>query len=128
MSKNRLEAFSDGVLAIIITIMVLELAAPDEPDPAALLPLLPTFLSYALSFIFLGIYYILTRALIALHGRKSVLATAVGQDYKGKVSVAIYLAAIPLAFVSPWLAGGLYVLVAVLWLAPDRRIEKTLAQ
>jgi uncharacterized membrane protein len=171
--------------------MVLELAAPDEPSLEALLPLLPTLLSYALSFVFLGIYwnnhhhlcqatkqvdgrvlwanlhllfwlslvpfvtawmgetnfaswpvalygivlvlaavayFILTRALITLHGRKSVLATAVGQDYKGKVSVLIYLAAIPLAFISPWLAGGLYVLVAIIWLAPDRRIEKTLAQ
>ena len=71
-------------------------------------------------------YFILTRALIALHGRDSVLATAVGRDFKGKVSVVIYLAAIPLAFVNAWLACGLYVLVAVLWLIPDRRIEKTL--
>lgn len=191
MSKNRMEAFSDGVMAIIITIMVLELVAPDESTLEALFPLLPTLLSYALSFVFLGIYwnnhhhlcqaakqvdgrvlwanlhllfwlslvpfvtawmgkndfapwpvalygivlvlaavayYILTRALIALHGRNSVLATAVGQDFKGKVSVVIYLVAIPLAFVSTWLAGGLYVLVAIIWLAPDRRIEKTLAQ
>jgi len=186
-----MEAFSDGVLAIIITIMVLELAVPHEPDPAALLPLVPKFMSYALSFVFLGIYwsnhhhllqaikhvegrvlwanlhllfwlslipfvtawmgenhfaawpvalygvvlvlaaiayFILTRALIALHGRESVLAAAVGRDFKGKVSVVIYLVAIPLAFVSSWLAGGLYVLVAVLWFVPDRRIEQTLTR
>ncbi len=191
MDKGRLEAFSDGVIAIIITIMVLALTVPHGADLAALRPLLPTFLSYGLSFIFLGIYwnnhhhllqaiehvdgrvlwanlhllfwlslipfgtgwmgkndfaawpvalyglvlllaavayFILTRALIALHGRDSVLATALGRDFKGKVSVVIYLMAIPLAFVSAWLACGLYVLVAVMWLIPDRRIEKTLAQ
>ena len=72
-------------------------------------------------------YFILARALIALHGRKSVLATALGRDFKGKISVVIYPAAIPLAFVSPWPACGLYVLVAVMWLIPDRRIAKTLA-
>jgi uncharacterized membrane protein len=179
------------VLAIIITIMVLELAVPDEPDVAALLPLLPTFLSYTLSFVILGIYWnnhhhllqatqlvngrvlwanmhllfwlslipfvtawmgennfaewpvalygvvlvlaavaytILTRILIALNGVDSVLANAVGRDFKGKVSVVIYLAAIPLAFMNAWLAGGLYALVAILWLLPDRRIENTLAQ
>ena len=71
-------------------------------------------------------YFILTRTLIALHGKESVLATAVGRDFKGKVSVAICLVAIPLAFVDAWLAGGLYVVVAILWLVPDRRIEKTL--
>ncbi len=191
MSRDRMEAFSDGVLAIIITIMVLELAAPEEPHLSALRPLIPTFLSYALSFVFLAIYwnnhhhllqavekvdgrvlwanlhllfwlslvpfvtawmgetnfaawpvalyginlvlaavayFILTRALIAVHGRDSMLATAVGRDVKGKLSVVIYVVAIPLAFVSPWLAGGLYVLVAVIWLVPDRRIEKTLVQ
>lgn len=190
MSKGRLEAFSDGVLAIIITIMVLELAAPAEPTLAALGPLIPTFLSYTLSFVFLAIYwnnhhhllqavekvdgrvlwanlhllfwlslipfvtawigendfaawpmalygvnlvlaaaayFLLTRALLALHGDESVLATALGRDVKGKVSVVIYLLAIPLAFVSSWLAGGLYVLVAVIWLVPDRRIERRLA-
>ena len=73
-------------------------------------------------------YFILTHALIALHGRDSVLATALGRDFKGKVSVVIYLVAIPLAFVNSWLAGALYVLVAIMWLIPDRRIEKTLAQ
>ena len=73
-------------------------------------------------------YFILTRVLIALHGRDSILASAVGRDFKGKVSVVIYLAAIPLAFVNPWFACALYVLVAVMWLIPDRRIEKTLAE
>ena len=191
MGKGRLEAFSDGVLAIVITIMVLELSAPEEPTLAALRPLIPTFLSYALSFVFIGIYwnnhhhlfqavkqvdgrilwanlhllfwlsltpfvtawmgttrfaawpvalygvdllmaavayYILTRSLIARHGADSVLANAVNRDFKGKISLVIYLAAIPLAFVSTWLAGGLYVLVAILWLIPDRRIEALLAQ
>lgn len=191
MGKGRLEAFSDGVLAIVITIMVLELSAPEEPTLAALRPLIPTFLSYALSFVFVGIYwnnhhhlfqavkqvdgrilwanlhllfwlsltpfvtawmgetrfaawpvalygvnllasaiayFILTRTLIARHGMDSVLASAVNRDVKGKISLVIYLAAIPLAFVSTWLAGGLYVLVAILWLVPDRRIEDLLAK
>jgi uncharacterized membrane protein len=190
MRTGRMEAFSDGVLAIIITIMVLELKVPHEADLAALLPLLPVFLSYVLSFVFLGIYWnnhhhllqaikhvdgrvlwanlhllfwlslipfvtgwmgenqfaawpvalygavlllagvayvILTRTLIALHGRDSVLATAVGRDFKAKVSVVCYLVAIPMAFVHAWLAGGLYVLVAMMWLVPDRRIEKMLS-
>jgi uncharacterized membrane protein len=190
MSKGRMEAFSDGVLAIIITIMVLELAVPHTADLAALLPVAPIFLSYVLSFVFLGIYwnnhhhllqaiehvdgrvlwanlhllfwlsltpfvtgwmgenhfaawpvalygcvlllaaiayFILSRALISLHGRESVLATAVGRDFKGKISIVIYAVAIPLALVNSWLALALYVLVAVLWLVPDPRIEKTLA-
>jgi uncharacterized membrane protein len=190
MTKGRLEAFSDGVIAIIITIMVLELTVPHGADLAALRPLIPTFMSYVLSFLFLGIYwnnhhhllqairrvdgrvlwanlhllfwlslipfvtgwmgenyfaawpvalygvvlllaavayFILTRALIPLHGRDSVLATALGRDFKGKVSMLIYVAAIPLAFVSSWFACALYLLVAVMWLVPDRRIEKTLA-
>lgn len=189
MGKNRLEAFSDGVLAIIITIMVLELKVPHDAELSALSPLLPVFLSYVLSFVYLGIYwnnhhhllhtvgkvsgailwanlhllfwlsllpfvtgwmgendfapwpvvlygmvmllaaiayFILTRVLLALHGRESVLATALGSDFKGKISVVLYLAAIPLAFVRAWLACGLYVVVAVIWLVPDRRIEKTL--
>jgi uncharacterized membrane protein len=189
MSKGRMEAFSDGVLAIIITIMVLSMTAPQGADLAALLPVVPIFLSYVLSFIFLGIYwsnhhhllqaithvdgrvlwanlhllfwlslipfatrwvgenrfaawpvalygtvllfaavayFILVRALISLHGRESVLATAVGRDFKGKVSVVIYVVAIPLAIMNSWIAFGLYVLVAVMWLIPDRRIEKTL--
>jgi uncharacterized membrane protein len=191
MSKGRMEAFSDGVLAIIITIMVLGLTVPHESDLAALGPIIPTLLSYALSFLFLGIYwsnhhhllqaikhvdgrvlwanlhllfwlsltpfvtgwmgqtnfanwpvalygvvllfaavayFILTRTLIVLHGKDSVLATALGSDFKGKVSVVIYAVAIPLAFVRSWLACALYILVAVMWLIPDRRIEKTLAE
>ena len=189
MSKARLEAFSDGVIAILITIMVLELHAPEHATWAALIPLWPVFLSYVLSFVFLGIYwnnhhhllqaikhvdgrvlwanmhllfwlslipfvtawmgqnrfdaqpvalygvvmflsgvayFILTRSLLALHGRNSVLATAIGEDFKGKISPVIYLAAIPLSFVAPWIACALYVLVAIMWLVPDRRIEKTL--
>jgi uncharacterized membrane protein len=190
MSKGRLEAFSDGVIAIIITIMVLEMKVPQRADLVALRPLIPVFLSYALSFIFIGIYwnnhhhllqairhvngrilwanlhllfwlsltpfvtgwmgenhfaawpvalygtvlllsgfayFILTRALIAHHGRDSALATALGRDFKGKVSLVFYAVAIPLSFVNSWFAGALYVLVAVMWLIPDRRIEKTLA-
>ena len=190
MSKGRLEAFSDGVLAIIITIMVLELRPPHDAGLSALRPLLPIFASYLLSSVLLGVYWsnhhhllqavarvdgrvlwanlhllfwlsltpfvtawmgenefaagpvalygavlllagvaylILTRALIALHGDQSALAHAVGRDRKGRFSVLIYLAAIPLAFVSAWLACALYVLVVVQWLVPDRRIEKTLA-
>ncbi|MCM3905844.1 MAG: TMEM175 family protein [Pyrinomonadaceae bacterium] len=189
MTKARLETFSDGVIAIIITIMVLELRAPHDSSPTALLPLFPIFLSYVLSFIFLGIYwsnhhhllhvvehvgggilwanlhllfwlslipfatawmgenhfapwtlvlygtvllfagvayFILTRALLSLHGKDSVLANALGRDFKGKVSVVIYLVAIPLALVKWWLACALYILVAIMWLIPDRRIEKTL--
>jgi uncharacterized membrane protein len=189
MSKNRMEAFSDGVIAIIITVMVLEMKTPQGTDLADLRPLIPVFLSYVLSFGFLGIYwnnhhhllqaikhvdgrvlwanmhllfwlsltpfvtawmgenrfatwpvalygvvlllaavayFILTRALIALHGRDSVLGTAVGRDRKGKISIVLYLAAIPLAFVNAWVSFALYVLVAVMWLIPDRRIEKTL--
>ena len=191
MSKGRMEAFSDGVIAILITIMVLELKVPREADLVALLPLVPVFLSYVISFLFLGIYwsnhhhllqaikhvdgrilwanlhllfwlslvpfvtgwvgennfaswpvacygvvllfaaiayFILTRVLIALHGRDSVLATAVGRDFKGKVSVVIYLSAIPISFVNSWFAFALYALVAVMWLIPDRRIEKTLSE
>jgi uncharacterized membrane protein len=191
MSKGRMEAFSDGVIAIIITIMVLELKVPHGVEPSALRPLIPTFLSYAMSFIYLAIYwnnhhhllqaiqhvngrvlwanmhllfwltlipfgtawmgedrfaawpvaiygivlvlaaiayFILTRALIALHGRESVLANVVGRDFKGKISVVIYLIAIPLALVDRWVAFGLYVLVAVIWLVPDRRIERALAR
>jgi uncharacterized membrane protein len=191
MGKGRLEAFSDGVIAIIITIMVLELKVPHDSDHSAslhsLYPLRHVFLSYVLSFIFVGIYwnnhhhmlhavhrvngrilwanlyllfwlslvpfvtgwtgetgfaawpvalygfvmlmagaayYILTHALIALHGNDSVLAVAVGNDRKGILSVLIYLIAIPLAFVNPWIAWSVYVLVAIVWLVPDRRIEK----
>ena len=191
MEKNRLEAFSDGVLAIIITIMVLELRVPHATTLAGLKPLLPVFLSYVLSFLYVGIYwnnhhhmfhstkhitggilwanlhllfwlslfpfttgwmgenhlapmptavygfvllmaaiayYVLQSAIIAQQGQNSILAAAVGKDRKGKVSPVCYLAAIPLAFVSPWLASGLYVFVALLWLVPDRRIERVLAK
>lgn len=191
MSKGRMEAFSDGVMAILITIMVLELKVPQGTDAAALLPLAPLLLSYVLSFIFLGIYwnnhhhllqaikhvngrvlwanlhllfwlslipfvtgwmgenkfaawpvalygvvmlgaaiayFILTHSLIALHGGDSVLATALGRDIKGKVSVVIYVAAIPFSFVNSWFACCLYALVALIWLIPDRRIEKTVSQ
>jgi uncharacterized membrane protein len=191
MGRGRLEAFSDGVLAIIITIMVLELKVPHGADLGALGPLLPVFLSYVLSFIFIGIYwsnhhhlfhavrhvdgrilwanlhllfwlslipfvtgwmgenhfaawpvalygtvllsaaiayFILTRVLVSYHGRDSALAKAVGKDFKGKVSVVCYAVAIPLAFVNSWLACGLYVLVVVMWLIPDRRIERELTE
>jgi uncharacterized membrane protein len=189
VNKNRIEAFSDGVLAIIITIMVLELRVPHGIDFAALLPVAPKFVSYVLSFVILGIYwnnhhhlfqaikqvdgrvlwanlhllfwlsivpfvtgwmgenrfaawpvalygavllfaavgyYVLVRSLIRLHGAGSALAAAVGRDFKGGASIAFYAAAIPSAFLSPWISCGMYVLVAVIWLIPDRRIEKTL--
>jgi uncharacterized membrane protein len=191
MTKNRLEGFSDGVIAIIITIMVLELRVPHGASPSALLPLVPVLLSYVLSFVFLGIYwsnhhhllhavqhvnggvlwanlhllfwlslipfvtawmgenhfapwslalygtvlllsaiayYILTQTLISLHGADSLLSKAVGRDFKGLISAVIYLVAIPLALVKWWLACALYVLVAIIWLVPDRRIERTLIQ
>ena len=191
MEKNRLEAFSDGVLAIIITIMVLELKVPHGPDLAALQPLLPVFLSYVLSFIYVGIYwnnhhhllkvcrrvtagimwanlhllfwlslfpfvtgwmgenhftplptalygsvlllagisyYVLQSLIVADQGRDSKLATALGRDYKGRLSPLVYAVAIALSFVRPWLAGALYVLVALLWLIPDRRIERIVEQ
>ena len=196
MEKNRLEAFSDGVLAIIITIMVLELKVPHAVEQAAhtadladLKPLLPVFLSYVLSFIYVGIYwnnhhhmfqstrrvtggilwanlhllfwlslfpfttawvgenhlaptptavygfvllmagiayYILERAIIRQQGPGSLLAAAIGNRWKENASPLCYLAAIPLAFVSPWISTGLFVFVAVLWLIPDRRIERVL--
>ncbi len=191
MSKGRMEAFSDGVLAILITIMVLNLTVPHGVDLAALLQVAPIFLCYVLSFLNLGIYWsnhhhllqaitqvdgrilwanlhllfwlslipfttawmgenhfaawpvalygvvlllaavaytILVRALISLHGSESALATAIGRDFKGKLSLATYTVAIPLALVNSWLAFGLYIVVAVIWLIPDRRIEKTLSQ
>ena len=186
-----MEAFSDGVIAILITIMVLELAVPHGAELSDLLPLTPIFLSYVLSFVHLGIYwnnhhhllqaieqvdgrilwanmhllfwlslvpfatgwmgenhfaprpvalyggvllgasiayYILSRALVALHGRESTLAAALGKDFKGRASVVVYLVAILASFVSAWISCGLYVLVAVAWLVPDRRIEKTLTR
>ena len=190
MGTTRLEAFSDGVLAIIITIMVLELRVPHGEDLAALRPLIPTFLSYILSFVYIGIYWnnhhhmlhamrtvtggilwanlhllfwlslipfatgwmgenhfaptatalygvpllmagaaywILQRAIMKSQGRDSLLAAAVGRDFKGKLSQVLYMIAIPSAFVSPWIAGAIYVAVALMWLVPDRRIERVLA-
>src|SRR2546422_3538623 len=188
MKTSRLEAFSDGVLAII-TIMVLELKVPHAVELAALKPVLPVLLSYVLSFIYLGIYwnnhhhlfqaarevsggilwanlhllfwlslfpfttgwmgenhlastptavygfvllmaaiayYILERVIIAREGRDSLLARAVGTDWKAKLSLVIYLVAIPFAFVNSWIAGALYVCGALLWLIPDPRIERKL--
>jgi uncharacterized membrane protein len=187
MGKNRLEAFSDGVLAIIITIMVLELKVPHGAQLAALKPLLPAFSSYVLSFIYLGIYwnnhhhmlsttkqvsggilwanlhllfwlslfpittgwmgenrfaptptavygfvllmaavayFVLQHAIIAKQGPQSVLAAAIGRDWKGKLSPVLYLSAIPLAFISPWISSSIYAFVALIWLIPDRRIER----
>jgi uncharacterized membrane protein len=190
MVKNRLEAFSDGVLAIIITIMVLELKAPSDASLQALKTLLPVFLSYVLSFIYVGIYwnnhhhmfhtvrtvnasilwanlhllfwlslfpfatawmgenhaasaptavygfvllmaaiayYILQSLIIAQQGSGSLLASAVARDWKGKLSPAIYLAGISLAYVHPWISSGLYAFAALVWLVPDRRIARVLA-
>ena len=190
MGKGRLEAFSDGVIAIIITIMVLELKVPHGADPDALGPLLPVLLGYVLSFVFVGIYwnnhhhmlhaartvngpilwanlhllfwlslipfvtgwmgenhfaatpvaaygfvilmagvayYILARALIAHHPKDSALAIAIGRDVKGIASLVLYLVAIALSFASPWISLAIYVLVAIMWLIPDRRIERILA-
>jgi uncharacterized membrane protein len=186
MTRGRLEAFSDGVIAILITIMVLELHVPHGGDWNALRPLLPHFSAYVLSFVFLGIYWnnhhhmlhmvervngkilwanlhllfwlslvpvttawmgenhlapaptaaygivllmaaiaytILLRAILGLHGPKSKLAEAVGDDRKGKLSMAAYAVAVAAAFVLPWIAVALYVAVALIWLAPDPRIE-----
>lgn len=191
MGKGRLEAFSDGVLAIIITIMVLELKVPHTADINALIPLIPVLLSYVLSFVYVGIYwnnhhhllqtcqkvtgsilwanlhllfwlslfpfttawmgenhfaaiptmaygvvllmaaiaYILLQYLIiGSQGTNSLLKRAVGSDWKGKSSPLIYLIATLSTFWSPWLAQGLYVLVALLWLVPDRRIENVMSE
>jgi uncharacterized membrane protein len=190
MGKNRLEAFSDGVLAILITIMVLELKVPQGDSFAALAALLPTFVSYALSFIYLAIYwnnhhhllhavtrvngpilwanthllfwlslvpfatgwmgenhfaarpvalyggvlimaalayYLLSQCLIHYHEDGSVLASAVGSDFKGKISIAIYAVAILLSFANRWMGFGLYWVVALMWLVPDRRIERVIS-
>jgi len=186
MGRARLEAFSDGVIAILITIMVLELKVPHGADWQTLRPLTPVFLTYVLSFVFLGIYWnnhhhmlhtvqridgrilwanlhllfwlslvpfvtgwmgenhfapvptavygavmllsgvaytILQAAIVAAHGPESTLAAAVGSDMKGKVSLALYALAIPLAFVNQWISDGIYVAVALMWFVPDRRIE-----
>src|SRR5216683_3717774 len=190
MGKGRLEAFSDGVVAIIITIMVLELKTPHGSDLAALQQLVPVFLSYLLSFVYIGIYWnnhhhlfqaskhvngrilwanlhllfwlslvpfvtnwmgessfaalpvaiygvvlllagcaytLLTRVLVSRHGKESTLATAVGADRKGMASLVLYALAIPIAFLEPHVACGLYVIVSILWLIPDRRIERVLS-
>jgi uncharacterized membrane protein len=189
MGKNRLEAFSDGVLAIIITIMVLEMKVPHGADWQTLLQLWPVFISYVLSFIYIGIYWsnhhhllhsihkvsggvlwanlhllfwlsllpfstgwmgenhfaanptavyglnmlmsavaywILVRALIKLEGKDSVLAKAIGRDFKGNISLLIYLVGIASTFVINWIALFCYALVALIWLIPDKRIEKVL--
>src|SRR6266478_749335 len=191
MTKGRMEAFSDGVFAVIITIMVLEMRAPHGADLDALRPLVPVFLSYVLSFVFLGIYwsnhhhlmhavehvsgsvlwanlhllfwlsltpfvtnwmgenhfaawpvalygvvllfagtayFLLTKTLIAHHGKGSTLAASIGNDRKGALSIVVYAGAIPLSFVRPWIAFACYVMVAVMWLLPDPRIEKTIGQ
>ena len=185
-----MEAFSDGVIAILITIMVLELKVPHGAELSALLPIWPVFLSYVLSFVYIGIYWnnhhhllhtlnkvsgpvlwanlhllfwlstipfvtawmgenhfapvptavygvvlllcalswvILQRTIIRIEGRDSVLARAVGRDRKGRLSQVLYLAALPLAFVHPALSGACYVAVALIWVIPDRRIERQLA-
>ncbi|MEZ5345177.1 MAG: TMEM175 family protein [Pyrinomonadaceae bacterium] len=187
MKKGRLEAFSDGVLAIIITIMVLELKVPHGTDFGSLRPLFPVFLSYVLSFVYLGIYWnnhhhmmqtvekvsggvlwanlhllfwlslvpfvtgwmgenhfaaipvalygfvllmaaiaywILQNLIVNIHGNDSILAKAVGNDLKGKISPLLYIAGISLAFVNQWIGCALYVVVAIMWLVPDRRVEK----
>ena len=189
MHKTRLEAFSDGVIAIIITIMVLELKVPHGDNLAALKPLVPVFLSYVLSFVYVGIYWnnhhhlltgvskvsggvlwanlhllfwlsmtplatgwmgenhfapatlalygvvllmsavsfiILQNRLIAVNGRGSTLGQAVGRDWKGKASMGLYCVGIASSFVSTWVSGACYVVVAIVWLAPDPRIERAL--
>jgi uncharacterized membrane protein len=189
MGKTRLEAFSDGVLAIIITIMVLEMKVPHGDTPEALVPLIPVFLSYVLSFVYVGIYwnnhhhmlhtatrvtgavlwanlhllfwlslfpfatgwmgenhfaplpsavygfvllaaamayFLLQKAIIAAQGDTSILRRAVGSDWKGKLSPVLYLLAIALTFVASWMGQLIYVFVALLWLVPDRRIERAL--
>jgi TMEM175 potassium channel family protein len=191
MGKGRLEAFSDGVIAVIITIMVLELKVPHGIELPALLPSIPVFLSYLLSYVFVGIYwnnhhhmlhavqhvsgsvlwanlhllfwlslvpfvtgwmsenyfaavpvalygavllmsgiayYILARILVAQHGQDSTLARALGRDYKGIASVVLYAIAIALAFVNPLVACAIYVVVAIMWLIPDPRIEHQLVK
>ena len=191
MSKGRLEAFSDGVIAILITIMVLELRIPHGAELAALGPLWPKFTSYAVSFAFLGIYwnnhhhllqatrhvdgrilwanmhllfwlslfpfatawtgeshfapvpvatygvvqllagcayFILSRLLVARHGAESALARAIRGDFKGRISMALYLVAVGVALVAPWISCAIFVGVMIMWLVPDRRIEKVLAE
>jgi uncharacterized membrane protein len=189
MNRNRLEAFSDGVFAIIITIMVLELKVPHGTEFSSLVPVIPVFFSYVLSFIYLGIYwnnhhhmmhtvkkvngsilwanlhllfwlslipfvtgwmgennfaatplalyginllmaaiayYVLQTMILRIHGNDSILAKAIGRDLKGKMSPILYIIAILSTFLNDWIAGAIYVFVALIWLIPDKRIEKTL--
>jgi uncharacterized membrane protein len=189
MKKGRLEAFSDGMFAVIITIMVLEMKVPHSPDLQSLRSVTPVFLSYVLSFLYVGIYwnnhhhllhaaqsvtgrilwanlhllfwlslapfatawmgenhfapvpvalyggmlllagvayFILTKTLIAHHGKDSLLAASIGRDWKGLTSVALYIVAIPISFRWPFLALALYSFVAIMWLVPDRRIERAI--
>jgi len=191
MKKGRLEAFSDGVLAIILTIMVLEMKVPEGETLSALKPLIPVFISYLLSFIYIGIYWnnhhhllstvaevsgrilwanlhlllwlsmvpfvtgwmgenhfakepvalygfillmcavaywILQKTIIYSQGKESLLQKALGNDFKGKISPLLYLIAIPSAFLSPWISGAIYVAIALIWLIPDTRIERTIKQ
>lgn len=191
MTKGRMEAFSDGVFAVIITIMVLEMRPPRGISLVSLQPVLPVFLSYVLSFVYVGIYwnnhhhllqaakhvaggilwanlhllfwlsltpfvtawmgenhfapwpvalyglvllfagtayFILTKTLVAHHGKDSTLAKSIGRDRKAKLSLIVYAAAIPLSFSEPWIACACYVMVAVMWFLPDPRIEKTLGE
>jgi uncharacterized membrane protein len=191
MTKTRVEAFTDGVIAVIITIMVLEMKVPHGIEAAVLVPVLPVLLTYVLSFIYVGIYWnnhhhmfhavnhvngavlwanlhllfwlslvpfvtgwmgenhferlpvaaygavllcsalaytLLTRVLLPLHGKESTFAKALGRDTKGNISIVIYVASIGLAFVQPWVACAGYVLVAAIWIVPDRRFEKLLAE
>lgn len=191
MNTGRLEAFSDGVIAVALTVMVLGIQVPEHTGLKALQPLVPQFLTYVLSFVYIGIYwsnhhhllqaaervsgpalwanlhllfwitliplttawmgenyaaawptatygvvlllaalayFILERILVALHGSNSPLAQALGQDFKNILSAVLYAVAIPLAFVHTAIADALYVIVAIMWLVPDRRIEKNLAQ
>lgn len=191
MTKGRMEAFSDGVFAVIITIMVLEMKPPQGVSLVSLRPVLPVFLSYVLSFVYVGIYwnnhhhllqaakhvaggilwanlhllfwlsltpfvtawmgenhfapwpvalyglvllfagiayFILTKTLIAHHGKDSTLARSIGRDRKAKLSLVVYAAAIPLSFSEPWIACACYVMVAIIWFLPDPRIERTLGE
>jgi uncharacterized membrane protein len=191
MTKGRLEAFTDGVIAVIITIMVLELKVPHDADPKVLLPLVPVFLTYVLSFVFVAIYWnnhhhmfhavhhvngatlwanlhllfwlslvpfvtgwmdenysvtlpvaaygfvllgsafaytILTRVLLRTHGHDSLFAKALGNDFKGNISLVIYLVALAATYFQPLISLALYVVVAAIWLYPDQRFEKLLQE
>jgi len=191
VGRGRLEAFSDGVIAIIITIMVLEMKVPHDATLDALVPIIPTFLSYVLSFLYIGIYWnnhhhmlhtvervtasvlwgnlhllfwlslfpfatgwmgenhfaalpvalyggvllaaaiaywLLQQAIIASQGSRSPLKAAIGKDWKGKLSPAFYVCGIAATFFAPWLAEALYVAAALIWLVPDRRIERSLSR